>query len=173
MVFYAYGRNIDSPAAVLRTMNDHLIGLLKEERFVTAIYAVADRKSLALTYAAAGHPPPLWLHRRSGIVETLDAGGAMIGVTQEPDFDEHTVHLAPGDTILFYTDGLTEARNRERELFGRQRIAAVLRSQAGAAADSLLNALLDRLHGFRGGQAAEDDTTCIALGIGPPDAPTL
>jgi len=167
-VFYAYGRTIQSPVAVLRTMNDHLTSLLEAERFVTMLYAIVDRENLQLTYATAGHPPPLWHRRRLGTVETLDAQGMMIGVLPDPEFDEHTVQLERGDAILFYTDGLTECRNHDGEMFGLKRVAKLLASQPAMPSASVAQTVDRELRRFRGPLELNDDLTLVVLGIEPP-----
>lgn len=167
-VFYAYGRTIQSPAAVLRTMNDHLTSLLEAERFVTMFYGVVDRASLQLAYAGAGHPPPLWHRRRIGTVETLDSPGIMLGVLPAPAFDEHVVQLDRGDAVLFYTDGLTECQNQDGEMFGLKRAATFLESQPEMASASLAQAVDRELGRFRASLEPADDLTLIVLGIEPP-----
>src|SRR5262249_46543330 len=109
--FHAYAEGLESPAAVLRTMNQRLANLMGVEQFITMFYGVIDRQSLRLVYALGGHPKPLWYRRAKGSVEALDAEGSVIGLLPEVHYEEHSVQLERGDRILIYTDGVTECRN--------------------------------------------------------------
>jgi len=167
-VFYAYGRTNESPAVVLRKINDHLLNLIEGEHFVTMFYAVVDRRTLRLTCATAGHPPPYW-HRphagAGGTVETLDLRGNVLGMVPEPTFEEHTLQLEPGDALLFYTDGVTECRNDRGEFFGRKRVGEFLQSLGGVSSAALVQGLHVELTRFRGSSPFEDDVTFVALSI--------
>src|SRR5262249_25493674 len=161
--FHAYAQGIESPASVLRTMNQRLSNLMEAEHFITMYYGVLDRESMCMVYALAGHPRPLH-RRRSGIVEMLDAEGPLIGLTPDAAFEERSVQLARGDVILIFTDGVTECRNERHEQFGQRRLEAFLASHAGAA-DEAVARLDAELASFRGTQPFHDDVTCIALSV--------
>jgi serine phosphatase RsbU (regulator of sigma subunit) len=163
--FHAYAQGIESPAAVLSTMNQRLASLMEADQFITMFYGVVDRQTLQMVYALAGHPRPLWYRRAKSEVEVLDAEGPVIGVLREPAFEERSVQLAAGDLVLIYTDGVTECRNEQDEQFGQHRLEAFLAAHGGAAdagAVSLLDAELAR---FRGAQPVHDDVTCIGLSV--------
>jgi sigma-B regulation protein RsbU (phosphoserine phosphatase) len=165
MVFQAFGRAGDSPASVLRTMNERLPPLIQAEHFITMCYAVVDRGSLRMTYAAAGHPPPLWYRRASADVQRLDARGDLIGVMDDPVFEERTVQLRHRDAVVFYTDGLIESRNEQNEVFGEGRIAELLTARPKTTSVELLDDLDNRLSSFCRTTDLGDDVTCIALRI--------
>jgi sigma-B regulation protein RsbU (phosphoserine phosphatase) len=161
--FHAYAQGIESPAAVLRTMNHRLADLMGAEHFITMFYGVVERETLRLVYALAGHPRPLWYRRATGAVEALDADGPVIGLWPDAGFEERAVQLAPGDLVLVYTDGVTECRDSEGEPFGRRRLEAFLAAHGGCPdAVPRLDAELER---FRGGEPFHDDVTCIGLGV--------
>jgi sigma-B regulation protein RsbU (phosphoserine phosphatase) len=161
--FHAYAHGIESPAAVLRTMNHRLANLVEADHFITMFYGVVDRQTLQLAYALAGHPRPLWYRRASAAVEVLDGEGPPVGLFPGADFEERSVQLAPGDLVLLYTDGVTECRNEQQEQFGQRRLEEFL-TATGAGADvvGLLDAELAR---FRGGRPFQDDVTCIGLTV--------
>ncbi|MHC5002887.1 MAG: PP2C family protein-serine/threonine phosphatase [Planctomycetota bacterium] len=165
MVFQAFGREGRSPARVLQTINDRLPQLILAEHFITMCYAVVDRTNLRMTWASAGHPPPLWFRHVTTDVEQLEARGDLIGVLAEPAFEERTVQLRHHDTVLFYTDGLVEARNDRHEQFGVARTAAVLARRPEADGAAVLAELQGELHQFRGPGSYDDDLTCVALHI--------
>jgi sigma-B regulation protein RsbU (phosphoserine phosphatase) len=163
--FQAYAQGIESPAAVLKTMNQRLANLIDAEHFITMFYAVLDRESLRLTYALAGHPSPLWFRGATGTVEPLDAEGAMIGLLPQPIFEERSIQLARGDSVLFYTDGVVECRNADREFFGHERLHKFLQAHGGGPSTLLVEALEAELTRFRGPRPFTDDITCIAVSV--------
>lgn len=163
--FNAYALGIESPASVLRTMNHHLGDLMESERFITMFYGVLDTHSLRLTYASAGHPRPLWHRRDSGRVEVLEAEGPLIGFLPVATFEERSVQLCPGDTVLFYTDGVTEMRNEQLVMFGQSRLETFLAANAEDLEAGVVGRLETELTRFRGKQPVHDDVTCIGLSV--------
>lgn len=163
--FHAYALGIESPASVLGAMNQHLGDLMESERFITMLYGVLDTHSLRLTYALAGHPRPLWYRRESRRVEVLEAEGPLIGFLPDAKFEERSVQLSPGDTVLFYTDGVTESRNEQLELFGQSRLEAFLAANGAVLEAGVVTRLEAELARFRGSQPVHDDVTCIGLSV--------
>lgn len=163
--FQAYGMGIESPGAVLGIMNERLSYLTEAEHFITMFYGVVDRRTLRLTYAAAGHPPPLLHRAQHDTIESLDTGGFMIGVLPDHCFEEQTIQLAAGDSLLLYTDGVIECRNPEKQLFGRARLEEVLRARKQTPTLDVIQHLSAELARFRGDQPFGDDVTCIALDV--------
>jgi serine phosphatase RsbU (regulator of sigma subunit) len=149
-----------SPGAVLAEMNARLQGLA-DERFVTAFYAVLNRRTLLLTYANAGHPYPLRFVARTGTVEPLVAQGFMLGIIPDERYREKSVQLEPGDRLCFFTDGLVEARNEMGEGYGTDRLKRALEVHGSVSAGALTEFLLSDQHTFRGTQALSDDVTLV------------
>jgi sigma-B regulation protein RsbU (phosphoserine phosphatase) len=140
--------------------------------FVTAFYGVYDERARTMTYALAGHPPPM---RRdaSGAVTDLDGGdaGPPLGLFEDARFVERTAALEPGDAVLFYTDGISEAMDAARKLYGTARLRAVFaRAARGDSvpvardeAHSILSDVLTDLYQFtRGAPPGDDQTLLIA-----------
>ncbi len=159
----AYCQGLESPAAILQKMNEHLGDLIESEHFVTMFAAVVDRRNLELTYARAGHPLPLLFRAVTGEVISLDAAGMMIGLVPDPDFEDHHLHLQRGDKVLFFTDGVPECRNASEELFGTESLQSFLRREGYRPCRDLLNQLEDTLNRFRGDRPFDDDVTIIVL----------
>jgi sigma-B regulation protein RsbU (phosphoserine phosphatase) len=159
----AYCQGLQSPAAMLRTMNEHLGDLIEGEHFITMFAAIVDRRSLELTYARAGHPLPLLFHAVSGEVSSLDAAGMMIGLMPEPAFEDRHVHLQRGDKVLFFTDGVPECRNSRDELFGIESLHSFTLREGHLPCHELLAQLEDTLNRFRGDRPFDDDVTIIVL----------
>lgn len=166
-----------SPAQMLETINRCLIGQLIKGYFLSMAYCVFDPRTGALTYALAGHPAPLVLRVADGTVAELEkCGGLLIGVRDAAEYAEETIALAPGDVLLLYTDGITEAANPRNEEFETSGLARVLRAHAGAAASELARAIVDDAAVFRGSVEFEDDVTLLVMRAGltgafPADTP--
>jgi phosphoserine phosphatase RsbU/P len=160
--FHAYGQGIESPAAVLRIMNQRLANLMDVEHFITMFYGVLERGTRRLAYALAGHPRPLWYRGTRRTVTVLEAEGPMIGLLPEAEFEERTVQLEPDDMVLIYTDGVTECTNEQQEQFGQRRLEAFLATHGAAKTVEQLEAELTR---FRGAEPFHDDVTCISLSV--------
>lgn len=155
-----------SPAAVLKSLNRVMAPDLSEDMFVTMIYMVLHLDTRQLVVARAGHERPIWLSA-AGAARHVDAPGLAIGMTDEATFDqtigETTVQLEPGDVVVAYTDGITEAMNKEGQEWGLPELvdACQLASQEGA--HSVLNHVRTRLKRWVGDRAQYDDMTLLAM----------
>lgn len=163
----AYCLGLDSPAAILATMNDHLGDLIEAEHFITMFAAMLHRRSMQLTYARAGHPLPLLYHAATRKVTPLDGPGAMIGVMPNPDFSDQYVKFELGDKVLLFTDGVPECRNAQDRQLGIEPLQSFLEREGHRAAGDLLQNLEDELTRFRAGQPFDDDVTIIIIESAP------
>ena len=153
------------PAAVLGAMNERLLEVA-EERFVTAFYSVLDEATGVLRYAAAGHPYPLHFHHATGHVTPLVAQGFLLGVIPGEVYAVRCRQLAPGDAVVFTTDGVSEARNEIGDMYGTDRLTECLRINGTRSAGELLWLLMESLHDFRGTTPYGDDVTVAVLTVG-------
>lgn len=156
------------PGEVLSAMNRRLQDLT-EERFVTAFYGVLDRRTGVFRYSSAGHPPPLHFAAKTGRVRELLAQGYMLGIMPEEVYNEREVALEPGDKLLFYTDGLVEARNEIGELFGTQRLTECFGEHAREASAEVLADVLKCQRGFSSNTPLTDDVTAAVVEVVPPE----
>lgn len=154
-----------SPAGVLRRVNRLLHGDLAERTLVAMIYAVVDTETQEIRLARAGQERPL-LRRASGVVEVA-ASGFCLGIDSGAGFDEAledvTLVLEPGELLLFYTDGLTDAIGPTGAFFDKGRLAATLGKTGALDARSSLEALYQELDSFRSSRGLADDVTLVAL----------
>ena len=155
--------NGESTADMLTHVNNVLSRDNENCMFVTLFVALCDVRSGKVTYTSAGHNPPYIVRRGSGLVR-LDqrhgpVGGAMEGVTYRQD----TVELQAGDTLLMYTDGVTEATNAAEELYSEDRLATLLGHAESIQPESLVNAIVDSVHEFEAGVEQADDVTVLAF----------
>src|SRR6266480_2258580 len=150
----------DSPGEVLARVNDLLYADIPPNMFVTCFYAVLDPGSGKLRYANAGHDLPY--QRDAGKVCELRATGMPLGLMPGMRYEEQEVIVAFDESILFYSDGLVEAHNPEREMFGFPRLKALLQEHTDGA--PLIDFLLGELKSFTGeGWEQEDDMTLLTL----------
>jgi sigma-B regulation protein RsbU (phosphoserine phosphatase) len=155
------------PAEVLGYLNHHLATWYTAftGTFVTAFYGVYDPVIRQLHYACAGHNPPrLKSCERQDLVILNGVNGLPLGVHLDESYENCTYDLRTGDQILFYTDGITEARNPAGELFGTKRLDAVLEGCASEAA-TMLDAVLRAVDVFVAGYPADDDRTLLVASI--------
>jgi len=159
-ILRAGAQRFTSPGAILEYANDLLCPDIPPNMFVTCLYAVLDPNTGRLQFANAGHDLP---YRKSASgVEELRATGMPLGLMPGMHYDEHEVMLNPDDTVLFYTDGLVEAHNPQREMFGFPYLKALLEDHPGGLAT--INYLLDQLAAFTGPNwEQEDDATLVVL----------
>lgn len=155
----------NSPAEVLAHLNRFFYHNIHVTTFVTIFLAQFDPSSRRLTYSSAGHNPPLWANHHRPFIWLRPTGPA-VGLVEDFQIRTETVTLTPGDTLLLYTDGVTEATNPGDEQFGVERLAAVVQREAGAAPKALVQALRQELQAFISGQALADDTTVIVARMG-------
>jgi len=156
-------RNNYAISVILDRVNRLMWESSEPEDFVTAAYGVLDLTCGRLTYANAGHEPLLLL-RGNGEVQWLDRGGTMLGAFPQVSYEESFVDLAPGDLLLFYTDGITDANSPEGEDFGRDRLVSVLRTREPEMSSHLLcRRLLEAVHDHCRRSSMEDDLTAIIL----------
>jgi sigma-B regulation protein RsbU (phosphoserine phosphatase) len=151
-----------SPAEALRRVNDLLMPDTRQGMFVTAVYAVLDQISGDFTYANAGHNPPFWI-RVGGQIEKLTRTGIALGVIEANPITQRTLRIRPGEGVLLYTDGVTEAFSPDGSLFGESRLLEVVRSNGSSPAETLLNMVDASLDEFIGSSLLSDDLTLLVV----------
>ena len=153
------------PAAILRELNASLYRDFTEGMFVTLVFFSLDVANGRLRMANAGHLPPL-LRRRDGAIEPLDTKRSLpLGVKEDVEFEESVFELAPGDTVIAFTDGLSEAVNQNDDQFGNGRILdAVAVAKSKGTPQEALAGLLQSVETFQEGQPQSDDLTIVCFG---------
>lgn len=152
-----------SPAATLRRVNDLLLADTSSGMFVTLFYGVLDTENGRLLYSSAGHNPPYWHQRRSGQLVRLTCRGIALGVVEQPEFEEGEAILEPGDSLLLYTDGVTESFDLDEREFGEAGLEQVLRASAALPAGALVEAINQAVRSFSHGVRQHDDYTLLAI----------
>jgi phosphoserine phosphatase RsbU/P len=155
------------PAEVLRAL-DLEYPFDRFSNFFTMVYMVLDTQEHTLTYSNAGHPRPVLL-RRDGRVKLLERGGPFIGLLgiRTPDDDdgfmEEQLIFHPGDKLFLYTDGLNEYFDPEGEMFGNQRLHALLKDLAKEPVAAMVDAARAALRHFGRGTPPDDDITLVGI----------
>ena len=151
------------PRMVLEEVNALLHEDNETQMFVTVLYAVYDPETGELTYACGGHDAPL-LVRADGRTELLPlTGGIALGIIPDLEYNQNTVTLNPGDTLVLYTDGVTEAMNASGEQFGIQRLQNIFETQAPGDSNEAAHMIFEAVQTFADGAAQSDDITCLTL----------
>jgi sigma-B regulation protein RsbU (phosphoserine phosphatase) len=151
------------PAQVLADMNCKLLHLKVENRFLAMIFAVYDSADRTLTLASSGIPYP---HRIShGVAQEIQVHGIPLGLMPERTYTEETLHLEPGDTVVFCSDGIEECLDRHDEEFGAERLRAVLEKLAGRSASEIALGVLDAARRHSGSAEPSDDRTVVVMKV--------
>ena len=150
----------DAPGEILSRVNELLCVDIRQGMFVTCFYAILDPTSGHVQYANAGHQPPY--RRQSEGVSQLWAVGMPLGMLPGSCYETHEARMTPGESLLFYSDGVVEAHNTSREMFGLPRLLACVSAYPGGR--ELIDLLLIELGRFTGADwEQEDDVTLLAL----------
>jgi sigma-B regulation protein RsbU (phosphoserine phosphatase) len=154
------------PATILRDLNELLFDdLNRAELFITMFYFKYFPDSRILKYANAGHNWALLLRREEATCTPLDAGGLVLGVWREVEFEERSVSLAIGDKLLLYTDGITEAQNEEGTFFGMDRLCGLFAAYREMSPEATIGKLLADLRAFCGEAPLLDDISMVVLRV--------
>lgn len=155
------------PCKMLGYLNEQLCKRYTAQSgsFVTAFYGIYDPATRSLTYSSAGHNPPRFKRCDDGTMSSLDGAGRLpLGILPDEQYIEASQQLRPGDQIIFYTDGITEAQNNRGEQFGTERMDRVLES-CRPGAKALIDAVLESVAEFTAGKPADDDRTLLVAKI--------
>jgi serine phosphatase RsbU (regulator of sigma subunit) len=151
-----------TPQSALEAVNSSMISIGRpSSEFVTMFYAQLDCPSGRLLYSSAGHNPPILL--RNGTTKQLELGGNPLGLFEDADYELHEVALVTGDTVVMYTDGVTEALNEQSEQFGPERLEAVIKQHAEPSSKGLIEHILQAIRQFTLGVTQADDITLLIL----------
>ena len=165
----AESRQTGSPAVLLADVNDFLALNNPALMFVTVLLGILDIGTGALTYASAGHPYALCVRPAAGpgdggeVARLTDAQGMALGVFEAQHYGEAEHRLEPGDTLVLYSDGISEAENEAGEMYGEARLAAILHRFADRSPEEVVNLILDDVRAFSGTRPPGDDTTLLVL----------
>jgi serine phosphatase RsbU (regulator of sigma subunit) len=161
MIRSCAAEHADLPAQALRAVNQRILAETDTDMFVTVFYSILDTGSGTLTYCNAGHNPPYLL--RGSECQKLERTGMALGVVEEAALEQATVQILPGQALIIYSDGVTDAQGPGREFFGERRLVEAARTCAGCSAQEIQARILDEIHRFVGGAPPFDDLTLMTI----------
>jgi sigma-B regulation protein RsbU (phosphoserine phosphatase) len=144
-------------------LNELFLYNTKLIRFISLFLGFIDENNRRLLYCNAGHHPPLLWQADYNAVQTLGPTGPAIGLTSQAVFYQETVSLNPGDILLLYTDGISEARNDAGDEFGEERIISFLKDQSGASAEVIQSGLFTVVKNYTA--KIDDDATIMVVKV--------
>lgn len=162
-IFAAQAATSETPAQVISRVNLALYRRGIESRFVTLLYGILDREG-RLVYCNAGHNPPFIVG--AGGIRRLDRGGPIVGLFDSATYEQETMTLSPGDWLVIFSDGISEAMSSENEEYGDSRILDVVQRNRDVEPPRLLEALFTDVREFARGAAQSDDITAMVLRYG-------
>ena len=152
-----------SPRTALLRIHRLLLRAAEGTSFITMFYGVLDRKAGTLRYARAGHEPPILFKGASAESQILNAPGTLLGILPEVFLEEEEVPVEPGDLLILYTDGLTEAANPNGEFFGRSRLEELIAKANHLSLEALCQSLVETVVSFQGSAERHDDMAVLAM----------
>ena len=140
---------------------------IKSGMFVALLYAVLDGRNKILSFCSAGQTQPIYFSSKTGEARLKETLGDKfpLGILDETDYQETQIRLEPGDKVVFYTDGIVEAMNDQKEMFGFERLLEIIRETESTNADLLMKEILESIDKFAGGASQSDDLTVIVVSV--------
>jgi sigma-B regulation protein RsbU (phosphoserine phosphatase) len=174
----AEARIVEKEDEILDHLNRLIVEQVEPGRFITFFYGVVDPTNRTLRYACAGHNPPL-LMRTSGVAEWLEESGMPLGVMSESTYAPVEAGLEPGDVLVLYSDGVTEAARAtgeptedgeppgDNEFFDEQRLEAAVREAREKSAAEIIGHIMEAIRTFTDGAEQSDDLTLVVVRVAP------
>jgi serine phosphatase RsbU (regulator of sigma subunit) len=152
-----------TPGAALLRANQLILNDSQADLFLSAFYGALDVRAGRLVYANAGHNSPLWYRAAAAEFEILPPTGMVLGILDDFLLEEREITIEPGDFVIFYTDGVTEAMTADYQEFGEERLRRTAVAHAGAGAEAILWSIVDAVNTFTVGTAQWDDFTLFVV----------
>lgn len=157
-------RNNYAIRTIFQKVNYLLYESLEQGNYVTAVYGVLDTKNRIFTFSNAGHNPPL-LRRANGTIELLTEGGMALGIHDRATYEERPLSLFPGDILLLYTDGISEAKSPDNQEFGQERLVALLHDFNQLPAAKVREKIITSVRHFNSEERRLDDLTLVIIKV--------
>lgn len=157
-------RQFKKPSEVVHNVNQHIVRTTSVEKYATFLYGVYHLRSKKFVFTNAGHNYPIW-RRHDGSVQVLTQTNLIVGASREARYRDASIKLSTHDFLIFYTDGVTEVMNDQDELYGEQRLLAVVSKFSGTSARALRDLIYDEVKSFSENFKVFDDMTLIILKV--------
>jgi sigma-B regulation protein RsbU (phosphoserine phosphatase) len=148
---------------ILSEVNNILVDESPSNMFVTVFYGVLDTRSGAFEYSNGGHNSPYLISTDGRVQPLADIGGMLLGAMKIAQYESHVIMLKPGESLFFYTDGVTEAFNKDNEEYNEARLEKVLEGKHSFSTNDLVTHVFQDVQAFTNGVEQSDDITCLAL----------
>jgi sigma-B regulation protein RsbU (phosphoserine phosphatase) len=162
--FRAFASEELSPATLVGKLNEVISNNIAPDKFVTFWYCTIDTNENTLTYASAGHWPPILFHKSGEGILLRGVGGTPLGILPDWNYEEEAFPLSSGDRLVLYTDGLTEAMNSDQQEFGERRLLELCGNNTALSASELLAAIRKEVVSFCNGNF-QDDFTLVVVAV--------
>ncbi len=164
-IIRTYAIQESSPARVLNLVNQRILSDTQQGIFLTLVYGVLDPQQNRFTYVNAGHNPPIFIqaNNQPQSVHQLTRTGTLVGLFENETWQEAELAFEKGDTLVIYTDGITEAESKDGAFFGMQRLLQVINANPGQSAKQLLQIILAEINAFTGGSELLDDISVVII----------
>ena len=154
----------EEPDRVLSGVNQRIISDTDSSRFVTVFYGVLDPSTGAFSYCNAGHNPPYLIRSQNGKgTERLTRTGVLLGMFDDEQWEMERIQFDPGDVLVLYTDGVTEAQNAVGDFFGRERLVKVVKNKSDDSAKVVRESILGKISKFVGDAPQMDDIALVVV----------
>ncbi len=163
MLFSIYAEKFTNAADLMKEINRQLRGTLLDMQYITAFYLIYDKVSNTLTYSNAGHTRPLYYRASKNQIIALDSFGWFIGISDDTEYEEKKITVSSGDRLFLYTDGITEAKNREGEDFGEIRLARFIKDNNDITGKEFCDTLLQIINKYTDGTEINDDIAFLNI----------
>jgi phosphoserine phosphatase RsbU/P len=148
---------------ILSEVNNILFEESPSNMFVTVFYGVLDTRSGAFEYSNGGHNSPYLISTDGKVQPLADIGGMLLGALKNMEYESNVIMLKPGESLLFYTDGVTEAFNKDNEEFQESRLEQILDKKNSLSTNDVIQHVFETVQEFADGVEQSDDITCLAL----------
>ncbi|HQO38989.1 MAG TPA: SpoIIE family protein phosphatase [Spirochaetota bacterium] len=163
MLFSIYAPKYDSSSGLLKDINRQLNGMMLDTQYITAFYLIYNNETRQLNYSNAGHTRALFYRADRNQILALDTFGFFLGIMEEVDYEEKIIDVNKGDRLFIYTDGITEAKNREGEEFGEMNLAKFIKNFNELQGQEFCDRLMNTLTGFIRDQEVNDDIAFLNI----------
>jgi len=164
-VLTSVAKRFESASHVLAEMNSTLCDITPSDMFVTMMFLVLDLKKGTLRYSSAGHLPLLFWDSSLGVCQTVGLRGLALGISKNASYVEKEIPLQPGNLFLIYTDGVTEAANKQMEMYEEARLIEATREVASRSAPEVIQHIKEKLQEFTAKAPQSDDIAMIAIKV--------
>jgi serine phosphatase RsbU (regulator of sigma subunit) len=151
------------PEQTMAETNQRIVADTHGGLYITLLYGILNPQQAVFTYCSAGHLPALLMRAKDSSVERLERTGIPLGVLEETTWKRESVAIEPGDALVLYTDGITDAQNSSEEFYGLEKLQEVLRGLGGKTAEEIRDALREEVRAWVGKAAQFDDITLMVL----------